>query len=197
MAGHAETGREGQEIIVPLGVPRGREGDCAQRAGVESVGWVRVCEQLHVGAKFESHGVEIGGCDPGDEGNGTQGRRDTSRRGEHVEATDNVGHHVYHEDFGKPFERQTVNTRAEALLDRANRPLNFADVTVSRDHIHVNGVKRVADASELVVNMKVADPETTAVIELDDSGNFLQDGGACAIGHGADCAKMDVARDGV
>ena len=47
-------------------------------------------------------------------------------------------------------------TGAEALLDGANRPLNFADVTVGRDDVHVNRPYIFADAFKLIVCMNVA-----------------------------------------
>ena len=110
VAGHAGTGREGQERIFALRVARGCEGDGAQGAVVESVCGVGVFEHLHVGPKLKRQCVEIrwgGACN---KQGGTHGGRNTGRRREHVEATDDVEHHAYHHDFWKALKRQTVNT---------------------------------------------------------------------------------------
>ena len=58
--------------------------------------------------------------------------------------------------MGKSFERQAVNTRPEALLDRPDRPFDLANVTVGGDDIEEDGEYVVTEAFEFVVGVNVA-----------------------------------------
>ena len=86
---------------------------------------------------------------------------------------------------------------AETFFDGADGAFNLANVTVGGDNVDVDGAYVVANAVKLVVNVKVADLESAACIELDDGGDFLEDCGVFSVWDGAHGAELNVPRDSV
>jgi hypothetical protein len=101
---------------------------------------------------------------------------------EHVEAADDIRHHVHNQERGKPFEREAMNAGTQPLLDGADGALDFADVAVSGDYVEVNWLECTAEALKLTVGMNVDDSETAAGVHLDNVGDCGEDGGVFAVG---------------
>ena len=73
---------------------------------------------------------------------------------------------MLHEQSRQALKRKAVNTRARAFFDRADRSLDFADVTVGRDYVHFDGLDVVLDALKLVVSVHVANEEAAESVNL-------------------------------
>ena len=160
-------------MTVTLCVAGGSEGDGAECAWcADSVGGLGVLEKLYVCPEFKFEMMVVRGRCAGDNGDGAHGVGDPIGVGEHIEAPDGVSHHVNNEDLGKAFERQTVDTRAQSLLDGADRAFDFSNMAVGGDHVDVDGVDVVADVRKLGIDVKVANPETTTGVQLDNRQNF-------------------------
>jgi hypothetical protein len=114
-----------------------------------------------------------------------------------VQTPDHVSNHVSNKQLWEPFERQTVNTRAETLLDCAYGPLDLADMAVSGDGIHLNGTNAVTDAFELLVGVYILHDEATVTVKLNHSCYFFQNCFGAAVSYGSYGAETNASGDGV
>ena len=91
-----------------------------------------------------------------------------------------------------------MSTGADALLDRADGTLDFADVAVGGNEVEVHGLERVAHTGEYLVGMDVDNVETAVCVKADHGGEkLLLDGLKFAVGDRADGAEHEVAGDSV
>ena len=102
-----------------------------------------------------------------------------------------------HEEFRESTERKAVSRGANALLDRTDRPFDFADVAVGRDKVEVCRMEEIAHAGKLHVRVDVHHGKTAAGVKLDDGRQLLLNGVGLAIGNRTDGPKHEVARNGV
>ena len=167
--GKTFSGGEGQKIVVTLGVPSGGERDGADRSRLEGVGGGVVLENLHVGTEFDAHVMVVRISDASDEARRAHCFRYPVLPRELVETADGVAHHVHDQHFGQPSERQTVGTGPKALLNRADGPFDFANVTVGGHDVEADGEERRSCALELVVGVHVSHSETSGLIQLDNA----------------------------
>ncbi len=114
-----------------------------------------------------------------------------------IQTADNIRDHVTEHELGKASERETVDARAEAILDSANGAFNFTNVTVGSDNVHFAWSNGLADAFKFGVSMDILDEKATVTVKLEKRGNFLKDGFVAAIRHQSDCAETHPAGDSV
>ena len=114
-----------------------------------------------------------------------------------VETANGVSNHGVDQQFGEAFERETMHTRTEALLDCADRPLHFANVTVGRDNVHGNRKHGGAKAFEFGICVDVADDEAAGVVQVENGPDFAEEGAEFAIRDGSHGAETNAARNGV
>ena len=90
-----------------------------------------------------------------------------------------------------------MDARAETVLDRPNRALDFAHMTVRRNDVHLDGFDAFADTFELAVGVDVLDAESAVAIGLDHGQDTVKDGLVAAIGGRDDGTETQISRDGV
>ena len=90
-----------------------------------------------------------------------------------------------------------MNTGAEALLDRLDAALNFANMAISQDNVHCNGADVLANTVKFVVSMDVAHVEASRTIQVEGSVDFNKHGFVCAVRYRADGAETDATGNGV
>jgi hypothetical protein len=98
-----------------------------------------VFKDLSVRPELDAHGSVIRGRGAGHNSGGAHGAGDTVHTGKLVQATDAVRDHGDNHEFGEATKREAMHTRAEALLNGPNRTFHFANVTVGRDDVHLDG----------------------------------------------------------
>ena len=63
----------------------------------------------------------------------------------------------------------------KTLLERADGPLDLADVAVGSDDVDREGVDIVTDALELAVSMESGEVETAGLVPPDDAAKFREE----------------------
>ena len=141
--------------------------------------------------------MEIRSASTGDDGGGAERRGDPVWVEEHVETTKDIGHKVGDEELWNATDREAMNGGAEALLDGANGPFDFADVAVSGHDVHSDRENSRADTIEFHIGMDVTYVETAGTVEVDDGENLLQNGLGRTVRDERGRAETDTARDRV
>ena len=111
-----------------------------------------------------------------------------------IQTADHIIDHVKEHELGEASERETVDARAEAVLDSANRALKVTD---GSDDVHFNWANGLAYAFKFGVSMDILDQKVAVTVKLENHGNFLEDSFVRAIGHRSHCAETDPAGDSV
>ena len=197
VARNARASGEGQKIVVSVCVASRCECNGAKGTRLGSVGRVRRFEDLDVLTKFDTHVVVVRRRGTGNERKRTGIRRNTVGPRKLVEAPDRVRDNAHNKKLRNALERQAVDGGAESLFDSLDGPLDFADVTIGRDNVHVDQVDIFPDAFKFVVGVNVNDNKTAGAAKVDHKVELAKDGAVRSVRDGSDGTKTDVPQNGM
>jgi hypothetical protein len=197
MAGDASATRKRQKIIVTGCIASRIKSNGANGSCLWCVGGVVVLEHLDIGAEFKFEFVEIWWWDPGDKGRGAEGVGDAVDAGKTVEVADDIVDHVLNKEARQTAERETVDAGTQPLFHSANGAFDFAYMTVGGDKVNHDGKKIIANASELMIGMDVANAKATRSIGVDGGPEPGEYGRTLAVGSGKNGPETNITRDGV
>jgi hypothetical protein len=112
-----------------------------------------------------------------------------------VQASDGVGNSVNNKQLGDPFERDPLDGGAKTLLIGLNQTLDFSNVTVSENEIHVNQTNLLHDKkplNKLLIGVNINNVETAGAEVIDNQLKLAEDGIMYLIRNGCDRAETNV-----
>ena len=144
---------EAKKIVSPLAVPRGTQGDGADRSRVHAV--VVDLVGLGVFSKFESGMEPVVDSFSRDDGTGADTLGDPERMGERVEPKNSHEDHFDDHPRGERVEREDIVGTAGPFLDGPYAPFDRGDMFILTTDVQVR-VETVSDISAEALEFAVA-----------------------------------------
>ena len=197
VSGNASTSGEGDEIVRSLDVSGRVEGNGADGTSGWGVGGGVIIKHLRICAEFDSHRIVVWTMVSCDNVSRAGGLGDAVGAWKLVEAASDIRYHVLDQDLGESAIWEAMCAYANALLDGADGALDFANVSIGRNDVEMDGEDVGSDTVELFVGVDVFDDDTAEGIELDDVASVFEYRGVRPVGDLNGCAVSNATGNGV